>query len=140
VDNVIPFGSREIWTIDNHQGNWDHPMHLHSIQFQVLDVNGVKPVEGLAWKDTVRVPRSGVARIAVDFADRTGYFMWHCHILQHEDDGLMSWNLIEPNAKAQQTGPLPPLEPPKLDKARLQLLGLSNAKFWCGPPPPQEGR
>jgi len=63
--------------------------------------------------------------------------MWHCHILQHEDDGLMSWNLIEPNAKAQQTGPLPPLTPPK--PVNLQLLGLKGVQLWCGTPP-AEGR
>jgi bilirubin oxidase len=97
IDNVARIGDTEIWTIDNKSGNWDHPMHLHSVQFQPLDVDGV-PVPFRQWKDTMLAPRSSRIRFAVKFAEDEfpGIFMFHCHILQHEDDGMMTHIMVNP--------------------------------------------
>jgi FtsP/CotA-like multicopper oxidase with cupredoxin domain len=66
----------------------DHPFHLHGFQFQVLDRNGV-PEPFRAWKDTVNVPKGEIVRFIVQYTDYPGRWMFHCHILDHEDHGMM---------------------------------------------------
>jgi FtsP/CotA-like multicopper oxidase with cupredoxin domain len=108
IDNVVQFNTPEIWNIENNQGNWAHPMHLHNIQFQILDIDGeAEPANNPKWKDTVNVPRSARARIIERFDDRRGMFFFHCHILQHESDGLMTTAFIEDNAPPFQADELP---------------------------------
>jgi bilirubin oxidase len=113
IDNVVRFGTTEIWNIDNKQGNWAHPMHLHNIQFQIIDIDD-KPLDpnnldllqnpnNPKWKDTVNVPRSARARLINRFTDRRGMFFFHCHILQHEDDGLMTTAFVEENGLIYDT-------------------------------------
>ena len=81
-------GDTQIWTINNTTA-WSHPFHLHGFFFQVLDANGV-PLRPLAWKDTVNVPFKETVRLLVRFDDdRPGNWMFHCHILDHADGGLM---------------------------------------------------
>ena len=71
----------------------DHPFHLHGFRFQVLDRDGV-PEPYLSWKDSVNVPKHGKVRIAVRFEDFAGKWMFHCHILDHEDMGMMGILLL----------------------------------------------
>ena len=85
-------GSTEIWEFYSDDS---HPMHLHAMKFQVLSrqryggsVSGPKPWErGL--KDTVDVQENGVTRVRVHFDNHPGLFVWHCHLLRHEDLGMM---------------------------------------------------
>lgn len=87
VDVQAKLGATEIWTVRN-DADMDHPFHLHGFQFQVLDRNGVtEPV--VAWDDTVNVPKKSSLRLAVNFGDFPGMRMYHCHILEHEDLGMM---------------------------------------------------
>jgi FtsP/CotA-like multicopper oxidase with cupredoxin domain len=87
VDVSAPLGATEIWQIENLVG-MDHPFHLHGFQFQVLDRNGVaEPFR--SWKDTVNVPRHSTVRFVVRYDDYPGKWMFHCHILDHEDMGMM---------------------------------------------------
>ena len=95
--NGIPFwkakpflaevGETQVWTVNN-STPWSHPFHLHGFFFQVLDDHN-QPVRPLAWKDTVNVPYKTKARFIVRFDDRPGVWMFHCHILDHADGGLM---------------------------------------------------
>jgi FtsP/CotA-like multicopper oxidase with cupredoxin domain len=87
VDVRARLGDTEIWQIENLVG-MDHPFHLHGFQFQVLDRNGV-PEPFRAWKDTVNVPKHEMARFIVRYDDYPGLWMFHCHILDHEDHGMM---------------------------------------------------
>jgi len=87
VDIRARLGTTEIWQIENVVG-MDHPFHLHGFQFQVLDRNGV-PEPYLSWKDSVNVPKHSKVRIVVRFDDFAGKWMYHCHILDHEDMGMM---------------------------------------------------
>jgi FtsP/CotA-like multicopper oxidase with cupredoxin domain len=87
VDVAATLGATEIWEIENLVG-MDHPFHLHGFQFQVLDRNGV-PEPFRSWKDVVNVPKHGTARFIVRYADYPGKWMFHCHILDHEDHGMM---------------------------------------------------
>jgi len=81
-------GETQIWTITN-QTKWSHPIHLHGFFFQVLDKNG-EPVRPLAWKDTVDVPFEQTLSFVVKYDDRQGSWMFHCHVLDHAEGGLMT--------------------------------------------------
>ncbi len=87
VDIRGRLNTTEIWQVEN-VVTMDHPFHLHGFQFQVLDRNGV-PEPFVSWKDSVNVPRHGKVRFAVRFENHPGRWMFHCHILDHEDMGMM---------------------------------------------------
>jgi FtsP/CotA-like multicopper oxidase with cupredoxin domain len=87
VDVTAPLGATEVWVIQNLVG-MDHPFHLHGFQFQVIERNGV-PEPYRSWKDTVNVPRHQTARFIVRYDNYPGKWMFHCHILDHEDHGMM---------------------------------------------------
>lgn len=87
IDVSAPLGATEIWVVENLVG-MDHPFHLHGFRFQVLDRNGV-PEPFRSWKDTVNVPKRSTVRFIVRYTDHPGLWMFHCHILEHEDDGMM---------------------------------------------------
>ena len=88
-------GDTQIWTVTN-STKWSHPFHLHGFFFQVLDDRGA-PVQPLAWKDTVDVPFESRRSLIVKFDNRPGMWMYHCHVLDHADGGLMGMvHLVEP--------------------------------------------
>jgi FtsP/CotA-like multicopper oxidase with cupredoxin domain len=87
VDVHAPLGTTEIWEIENVVG-MDHPFHLHGFQFQVLERGG-RPEPFASWKDVVNVRKHESARIIVRYDDYPGMWMFHCHILDHEDHGMM---------------------------------------------------
>ena len=87
VDFTARLRTTEIWEIENLVG-MDHPFHLHGFRFQVLDRDGV-PEPFPYWLDTVNVPSHSSVRIIVRFDDFPGKWMYHCHILDHEDMGMM---------------------------------------------------
>ena len=80
-------GEKQLWIVNN-DSDWDHPFHLHGFFFQIVDEAG-KPVGPLAWKDTVNIPMKTTVRLLVTFDERPGEWMFHCHILDHADGGLM---------------------------------------------------
>jgi bilirubin oxidase len=86
----------EIWTVQNFT-DMDHPFHIHGTQFQVLDhkfEGKTVPESFLAWRDTVNLRPNEVVRIAT--VQRTaGLRMFHCHILEHEDLGMMATLQVE---------------------------------------------
>ena len=85
-------GEKQLWIVKN-DSDWDHPFHLHGFFFQVVDDKG-QPVGPLAWKDTVNVPMKTTLRLLVSFDERPGEWMFHCHILDHADGGLMGTVLV----------------------------------------------
>jgi FtsP/CotA-like multicopper oxidase with cupredoxin domain len=87
VDVRARLGATEIWEVENLVG-MDHPFHLHGFQFQVLDRDGV-PEKDRRWKDTVNVPKHSSVRFVVRYDSYAGKWMFHCHILDHEDHGMM---------------------------------------------------
>jgi FtsP/CotA-like multicopper oxidase with cupredoxin domain len=80
---VAHIGEKHVWTLVNNS-LFDHPFHLHGYFFQVLDDKRIPE-----WKDTVNVPVKSSVRIAVDFNERPGMWMYHCHILDHAEVGMM---------------------------------------------------
>ncbi len=83
IDIATELGQVEEWTIRN-DTPMDHPFHLHTWPFQVID-DPATP----GWKDTVNVPADGEVRIRIPLTDYTGTTVYHCHILDHEDLGMM---------------------------------------------------
>jgi len=91
------FGSREIWTLVNGGGGWDHPVHIHFEEGQVLARDGsaanVPPWER-GRKDVYRLRPGGSVTLTMQFRDFGGMFMEHCHNTVHEDNAmLMRWEI-----------------------------------------------
>ena len=63
-------------------------MHLHGYFFMPVDEKG-QPIRPMQWKDTLNVPMKTTARFLVTFDERPGQWMFHCHILDHAEGGLM---------------------------------------------------
>jgi spore coat protein A len=101
-------GATEIWTLENSSGGWFHPVHIHLIDFKILDRNGRPPMpHELGPKDVVYVGEGEKVRVIMKFDDtrarlrdakenpndplppRTGRYMMHCHNLVHEDHDMM---------------------------------------------------
>ena len=84
-------GAVEEWTIRNTHEHDDHVFHIHTNPFQVIEVGG-QPQVDRPWRDTVVVPRpakGGSIVIRSRFLDYTGVFMLHCHMMNHEEMGMM---------------------------------------------------
>ncbi len=110
IDEVVPLDATEVWVLRNRDPQ-PHNFHVHTVQFQVLDIDGAPPPPELAgWKDTVYLaPGSEVRIIAsfTDYADPTWPYMYHCHLLWHEDSGLMGQFVVV----APGQTPVPPPDP-----------------------------
>ena len=103
VDIKVPLGSIEEWTIRNASEEL-HVFHIHQVPFQLLSVNQ-QPVQFLGLQDTIDVPIHGEVKIRLAFIDPiiVGRFMYHCHIAEHEDKGMMAQiEVYDP-----KTGPMP---------------------------------
>jgi FtsP/CotA-like multicopper oxidase with cupredoxin domain len=92
IDHTVARGDTEIWEIRN-ASNVYHNFHVHLVHFQVLDIDGAPPLAEFAgWKDTVFVAPGQTVRIISRFdtePDAGAPFMFHCHVLAHEDAGMM---------------------------------------------------
>ncbi len=104
VDVTAELGSTERWVVENTDGN-PHNFHIHDVQFEIASVDGARPPAHLrGWKDTVFMPpRRKVELLAhfVDYADADTPYMFHCHLLRHEDQGMMGqFVVVEPGQKA----------------------------------------
>jgi FtsP/CotA-like multicopper oxidase with cupredoxin domain len=87
LDTRVRLGTTEEWTVSN-DGEMDHAFHLHTNPFRVVAVNGqAAPFRG--WEDTVNVRRGESVTLRVRFRDFAGKTVYHCHILEHEDLGMM---------------------------------------------------
>ena len=102
INYEIPLNNTEIWTLTN-QTAIAHPFHIHDVQFYILSINGVAPsAEMQGRKDVVLVPpMGGTVRFITrfeDFADEDTPYMYHCHMLSHEDDGMMGQFIVFDNS------------------------------------------
>jgi len=87
VDQTVKLGALEEWTIYNDSDEW-HPFHIHINDFQVVAVNG-EPYEASSLEDTRPLPPNGSITMRTRFLDYTGKYVYHCHLLFHEDMGMM---------------------------------------------------
>ncbi len=92
IDETVRVGTKEIWQIEN-PSMMPHPFHIHDVQFRILDRDGAPPPAGeMGLKDTVVIGSNETVRLLLEFADYTdpdSPYMYHCHILEHEDAGMM---------------------------------------------------
>ncbi len=96
-------GTEEIWEIVNQSG-MDHPWHQHVNDAQVIAISGGSAIASYAalythapaFKDTIIVPKMGSVTLRLPIRDFTGMTMFHCHILEHEDIGMMGmWHIMD---------------------------------------------
>jgi FtsP/CotA-like multicopper oxidase with cupredoxin domain len=90
VDQRVRLGAVEEWTIinDQPQDPEDHVFHIHTNDMLLTKING-EPLEEPIWLDTAILPRNGSITFRSRFLDFTGKFMLHCHMMNHEDLGMM---------------------------------------------------
>ncbi|MCC2315889.1 multicopper oxidase family protein [Cellulomonas xiejunii] len=104
VDATVEKGATELWEVRN-LDLFPHNFHVHDVQFRVLDIDGEAPPPALAGaKDTVYLEPRRTYRLVMrfeDHADPTTPYMFHCHLLLHEDEGLMGQLVVvEPGGTA----------------------------------------
>jgi FtsP/CotA-like multicopper oxidase with cupredoxin domain len=90
IDLKSRVGEVELWEIYNNS-DMDHPLHIHGTQFQIVERERDKkflPVSFVAWKDTVNITSKETVRLKLRF-NLAGNRMYHCHILEHEEQGMM---------------------------------------------------
>lgn len=98
INYEIPLNNTEVWELNNRTAI-AHPFHIHDVQFYILDINGNPPPDHMKGrKDVVLVPPMfGTVRFICkfeDFQDDEMPYMYHCHMLSHEDDGMMGQFLV----------------------------------------------
>ena len=104
-DEKVKLGATEVWDFVNQPSGMAmaHPMHVHNLQFRVIDRSGTgsglqrelasgSTDEGL--KDVVIVMPGERVRVLMKFENHTGLYLYHCHILEHEDMGMMRNYLV----------------------------------------------
>jgi FtsP/CotA-like multicopper oxidase with cupredoxin domain len=104
IDATVARDTAELWRVTNADGK-PHSFHVHDVQFQVARVNGGQPPPYLrGWKDTIYVAPEVDYDLVMRFADYTDPstpYMFHCHVLYHEDRGMMGqFVVVEPGQQA----------------------------------------
>lgn len=98
IDFTQQQGVTEVWEIYNKpdmMGGMIHPFHIHGAQYKVISRNGEEPPENeRGWKDSISISPDETVKVAIQFKYK-GVYMFHCHILEHEDNGMMGQILIE---------------------------------------------
>ena len=140
-------GDIEVWQLTNNSPI-GHPFHVHNTPFYLLDRNGVAPgPEEAGLKDVVFVPAMQSARIILqfnDFADPDMPYMYHCHMLVHEDGGMMgAFVVVDPAAGVGEPGgerggmavPNPARDAVRLAgfEGRVAVVDLRGVVVWEGP-------
>lgn len=106
VNEKVYLNTTEVWTIKNNSVV-AHPFHIHDVQFNVIEEHGIAvPINKRHWKDVILVmPLDSVKFITKfdDFADPMVPYMYHCHILHHEDDGMMGSFIVVDSSSLSTT-------------------------------------
>ncbi|MDD2427486.1 MAG: multicopper oxidase domain-containing protein [Eubacteriales bacterium] len=97
IDEEVNLNETEIWVVRNNGGMMQtngHPFHVHGTQFQIISRNGkAPPLQEQGFKDTVYVGVGDEVRLRIRFT-HPGLFMYHCHMLEHEDNGMMGQFMV----------------------------------------------
>jgi spore coat protein A, manganese oxidase len=114
ITEIVRNNTTEIWSVADITDD-THPIHIHLVQFQVLDrrpfdvaaykSTGVlnftgppvpPPAQETGWKDTIQMNPGELTRLALKFKSYTGRYLWHCHIIEHEDHDMMRYYEVKP--------------------------------------------
>lgn len=96
IDEVVKAGSLEVWTIVN-RSMMPHPLHIHNAQFKIIGKQGRILGHETGYKDTVLLGPHGAIQVLIQFphyTDEKVPYMYHCHNLEHEDQGMMGQFLV----------------------------------------------
>jgi len=100
VDTVVGAGTTELWTVRNTH-NQPHNFHVHGVAFQILPPGAARPDPQLGWKDTVLLAADETVQLAITFppySDPMTPYMYHCHLMWHEDEGMMAqFTVVDPD-------------------------------------------
>ena len=93
---TIPRDTAEEWTFLNSSGGWQHPIHVHFEEFQIISRNGnAPPSHEVARKDVARLGENESVKVFMRFRDFTGRYVTHCHNTVHEDHAMMfRWDIV----------------------------------------------
>lgn len=131
INYSIPLNNTEVWTLQNNTPI-AHPFHLHNVPFYILDINGVAPPPELAGrKDVVLVPGGqGTIRFITkfeDFANDSVPYMYHCHMLTHEDGGMMGQFIVfDPNSSVDELQNQELIIFPNSASEEIQIIGATK--------------
>lgn len=105
IDEVVEVDTTEVWEVANTDGGY-HNFHIHDVAFRIADIDGADPPAELqGWKDTVMVEPGQTVRLVMRFTDYTDTdspYMFHCHLLQHEDGDMMGQFVVVPPGHSNQ--------------------------------------
>lgn len=123
INEVVPINTVEKWRITNNT-HISHPFHIHEGQFIIDNINGTAPdAVDAAYQDVVFIPPMQYAEVIktfVDFADDMVPYMYHCHMLHHEDDGMMgSFTVVAQDAVEELQRPQVTLYPNPAQSAQV---------------------
>ena len=114
IDEVVTVGATELWSVTNGM-SMPHSFHVHDVQFQVVSIAGRPPSPELAgWKDTVYLRPQEEYRLIMrftDYSDPDFPYMYHCHLLWHEDQGMMGQFVVVKPGQQPGTPPKAHAEP-----------------------------
>lgn len=103
VDATPVLDSTETWTLTN-SGGWDHVIHIHDVDQQLVSRNGAPPAPYELMKESWNISGSQTVDVKLKFTDHVGRYMFHCHILEHEDAAMMGqFEVVLPSS---DTGPV----------------------------------
>ena len=110
VNFKTTLNATEIWTVRN-TDHRPHNFHVHDVQFQVVDIDkAAPPAELSGWKDTIYIRPGSAVRLILrftDYSDPTFPYMYHCHMLMHEDHGMMGQFLVLGPGQTAEPLPMP---------------------------------
>jgi FtsP/CotA-like multicopper oxidase with cupredoxin domain len=100
IDTVVGAGTTELWTVRNTH-NQPHNFHVHGVAFQIVPPGASRPDPQLGWKDTVLLGAGETVQLAMTFPpyqDPLTPYMYHCHLMWHEDVGMMAqFTVVNPD-------------------------------------------
>jgi FtsP/CotA-like multicopper oxidase with cupredoxin domain len=100
IDAVVGAGTTELWTIRNTH-NQPHNFHVHGVAFHIVPPGASRPDSQLGWKDTVLLAAGETVQLAITFPpyqDPLTPYMYHCHLMWHEDVGMMAqFTVVDPD-------------------------------------------
>jgi bilirubin oxidase len=100
IDTVVGASTTELWTVQNTH-NQPHNFHVHGVAFQIVPPGATRPDPQLGWKDTVLLAAEETVQLAITFPpyqDTLTPYMYHCHMMWHEDVGMMAqFTVVDPD-------------------------------------------
>jgi len=103
IDETVTVDTTEVWEVTS-RNPFPHNFHVHDVQFRLLSIDGAPPPELAGLKDTIYLEPRRHYRLLLTFEDYTDPkypYMFHCHLLLHEDEGMMGqFAVVEPGQEA----------------------------------------